>query len=313
MIRSETEVEGFPLTAIREIRLLEQMNPQYCVQLLEIVTSTTSIYLVFEYFPWDLAALMLHPEVRFAPDQIKCLMQQLLTGLAYLHDRSIIHRDIKCSNLLLSYKGRLKFADFGLARLQPTSEEEGRCLTNRVITIWYRPPELLLGSTDYGWSVDMWSVGCIFAELHLKRAPFTGNDEISQLEAIFEALGAPTEKDTADLFASLPLSPMYRFSRHCERKISETLAQFKDAMSAEAWNLFRALVQLNPKSRVSARDALYHPYFRQEPPAACPQDRLSTLLPEDWHEWEGKQTRKRQHTASGSASGCNSAVHENAN
>ncbi len=119
--------------------------------------------MVFEYMDHDLTGILAHPGLRFEPQHIKCLLKQMFQGLAYLHDNGVLHRDMKGSNLLLNSKGQLKLADFGLARrlnqgggLNPTSKLD---YTNRVITLWYRSPELLLGATRYNSSVDMWSAG----------------------------------------------------------------------------------------------------------------------------------------------------------
>jgi len=141
------------------------------VNLKEIVTSRAhtsnqnkgSIYMVFEYMDHDLTGLAERPGLTFTVPQVKCYMKQLLTGLYYCHRNNVLHRDIKGSNLLIDNQGNLKLADFGLAR--PYSNENANPLTNKVITLWYRPPELLLGTQTYGPAVDMWSAGCIFAEL----------------------------------------------------------------------------------------------------------------------------------------------------
>jgi len=164
-IRMDNEKEGFPITAIREIKILKSLDHKNVIKLKEIVTSKNkgSIYMVFEYMDHDLTGLADRPGIRFTVPQIKCYMKQLLTGLTYCHLNNILHRDIKGSNLLIDNQGVLKLADFGLAR--PCVLENSKSLTNRVITLWYRPPELLLGTQTYGPAVDMWSAGCIFAEL----------------------------------------------------------------------------------------------------------------------------------------------------
>jgi cyclin-dependent kinase 12/13 len=131
----------------------------------------SSIYLVFEYLEHDLAGLMDTPTVHFTEAQVKCLLFQLVEGLKHCHENRVIHRDIKASNLLISDKGLLKLGDFGLAR---HLGDEGRKYTNRVVTLWYRAPELLLGTTDYSWPIDMWSVGCLMAEM-LMRKPVSKN------------------------------------------------------------------------------------------------------------------------------------------
>ena len=122
-----------------------------------------SFYLVFEYLKHDLQG-MINMKLDFSMAQIKCIMLQVLQGVAYLHQKHVIHRDIKGANILLSSKGEVKLADFGLARIFYPGDERVN-YTNRVVTLWYRAPELLLGARNYSEAVDMWSVGCVFAEL----------------------------------------------------------------------------------------------------------------------------------------------------
>ncbi|KAI3897165.1 hypothetical protein MKW92_010385, partial [Papaver armeniacum] len=208
-IRMDKEKEGFPITAMREIRILKKLRHQNVIKLKEIVTSTGpenveqgkpgptdgnkykgNIYMVFEYMDHDLSGLSKRG-VRFSVPQIKCYMKQLLTGLHYCHLNEVLHRDIKAANLLVDNKGNLKLADFGLAR-SLSNDHQGN-LTNEVITLWYRPPEILLGATKYGPAIDMWSVGCIFAELLQGKPILPGKDRTMQLEMIFKLCGSPNE------------------------------------------------------------------------------------------------------------------------
>ncbi|GFH26170.1 protein kinase domain-containing protein, partial [Haematococcus lacustris] len=164
-IRMDTEKEGFPITAIREIKILSSMQHENVVNLREIIRSDIhknnnykgSIYMVFDYAEHDLTGLMDSNKFKFTEAQVKCIMKQLLKGLAYVHGNGVLHRDLKASNILIDKHGSVKLADFGLARTW--QERQDSRLTNRVITLWYRPPELLLGAERYGPEVDMWSVG----------------------------------------------------------------------------------------------------------------------------------------------------------
>ena len=169
-VRLENEKEGFPITAVREIKILRQLNHRNIVNLKEIVTDKQdaldfrkdkgSFYLVFEYMDHDLMGLLESGLVDFNEQNNASIMKQLLDGLNYCHKKNFLHRDIKCSNILMNNRGQVKLADFGLARLY-NAEDKQRPYTNKVITLWYRPPELLLGEERYGPAIDVWSCGCI--------------------------------------------------------------------------------------------------------------------------------------------------------
>jgi len=178
-ILMENEKEGFPITAIREIMILKRLSHPNIISLLEVVTSKPSeknklrgnVYLVFEYMEHDLSGLV-DLKINFNIPQIKCILFQILTGISYLHTNNIIHRDIKGANILINNRGDVKIADFGLARIHNPNPNINKIYTNRVVTLWYRAPELLLGSTNYGPAIDMWSVGCLFSELLAGVPPF---------------------------------------------------------------------------------------------------------------------------------------------
>ncbi|CAN6470690.1 unnamed protein product [Victoria cruziana] len=237
-IRMDNEREGFPITAIREIKILKKLHHENIIQLKEIVTSPGpekdehgrpdgnkykgSIYMVFEYMDHDLTGLSDRPGMRFTVPQIKCYMRQLLTGLHYCHVNQVLHRDIKGSNLLIDNEGHLKLADFGLAR-SFSSDHNGN-LTNRVITLWYRPPELLLGSTKYGPAVDMWSVGCIFAELLNGKPILPGKNEPEQLNKIFELCGSPDEVNWPGV-SKIPWYNNFKPSRPMKRRLRDVFKQ----------------------------------------------------------------------------------------
>lgn len=150
--------------------------------------------MVFEYLEHDLTGVLRCPEVTFTPAHCKSIMKQLLQGLSYIHNRGVLHRDLKGSNILLSELGSVKIADFGLARFYARKGRQ-HDHTNRVITQWYKPPELLYGATMYGAEVDVWSAGCIFLELFSRRPVFQGQDEIHQLDVIYKLMGTPRLDD----------------------------------------------------------------------------------------------------------------------
>lgn len=196
----------------------------------------------------------------FLPSEIKQLMLQLTSGVSYLHHNYILHRDLKTSNLLLSNKGQLKIADFGMARYVGDPAPK---LTSLVVTLWYRAPELLLGAKEYGAAVDMWSVGCIFAEL-LERTPvFKGSNEADQIAKIFEGVGLPTD-DSWPSFRRLPNAPALKLPRRTGPAEDRIRPRFPDLTNAGA-ALLRDLLSLDPAGRPAAAAVLKHAYFEEKP------------------------------------------------
>jgi cyclin-dependent kinase len=191
-IRLEVEDEGVPSTAIREISLLKEMSDPNIVRLHNIVHEDhgdeegegRKLYLVFEYLDLDLKKYMeaIPKGMGMGEDIIKRFMSQLVEGVRYCHAHRILHRDLKPQNLLIDKEGNLKLADFGLARAFGVPL---RTYTHEVVTLWYRSPEILLGGRQYSTGVDMWSVGCIFAEMVNLKALFQGDSEIDEIFKIF--------------------------------------------------------------------------------------------------------------------------------
>lgn len=165
-IRLDADSEGVPSTALREISLLKELNHPNVVQLMEVVHVDKILYLVFEYLHQDLKKFMETINGDIPISLVKSYLHQLLKGIEYCHTNRILHRDLKPQNLLIDRYGRIKLADFGLARSfgLPT-----RSFTHEVVTLWYRAPEILLGSKLYTASVDVWSLGCIFAEMVINK------------------------------------------------------------------------------------------------------------------------------------------------
>ncbi|XP_058096802.1 cyclin-dependent kinase C-2-like isoform X1 [Magnolia sinica] len=300
-IRMDNEREGFPITAIREIKILKKLHHENVIKLKEIVTSPGperdeqgrpadgnkykgSIYMVFEYMDHDLTGLADRPGMRFTVPQIKCYMRQLLTGLHYCHVNQVLHRDIKGSNLLIDNEGNLKLADFGLAR--SFSNDHNGNLTNRVITLWYRPPELLLGTTKYGPAVDMWSVGCIFAELLHGKPILPGKNEPEQLTKIFELCGAPDEVNWPGV-SKIPWYNNFKPARPMKRRVREVFKHF----DRHALELLERMLTLDPSQRISAKDALDAEYFWNDP---LPCDPKSLPKYESSHEFQTKKKRQQQ-------------------
>jgi CTD kinase subunit alpha len=192
-IRMEGERDGFPVTATREIKILQKLKNENIVDLREMMVEKNDAYMVFEYCAHDLAGLINHPTFRLNPSQTKDLARQMFAGLGYLHDIGILHRDIKAANILVTNEGQLKLADFGLARFYDKHRKGD--YTNRVVTIWFRSPELILGETEYGPAVDIWSAACIFMEMFTKAPIFQGDGtELSQFDKICMIMGTPTHE-----------------------------------------------------------------------------------------------------------------------
>ena len=193
IIMHNEQQDGFPITSLREISMLRRCSTHpNVVKLLDVVVGKNKgVFLVFEYCEHDLSSLLRHhgkDKSPFTESEVKCLMQQMLSGLAFLHENYIIHRDIKLSNLLYDNRGCLKIADFGLARLfsYPASEH---VLTPTVVTLWYRAAEVLMGSQDYSVAIDVWAAGCAMGELLLGYPLIDGDNEQDQLIKIFQLLG----------------------------------------------------------------------------------------------------------------------------
>lgn len=290
-VRMDNEKEGFPITAIREIKILKILNHKNVVRLQEIVTSKGadynqgkgSIYMVMEFCDHDLTGLT-DAGQRFTVPQIKCYMKQLLEGLAYCHAQKVLHRDIKGSNLLINNEGQLKLADFGLAR--PYDTDQQRPYTNRVITLWYRPPELLLGATMYGPAIDMWSAGCIFAELLLRKPILPGKNEFEQIDLIFKLLGTPDEHSWP---ACKTMQYYDMILSHTPRKYNSRFEEKFASLEPTAKDLLRKLLMMDPDKRLSADDALDHEYFWTDPVPATP-DQLPKYPPS--HEFTQKKRRQ---------------------
>uniref|UniRef100_A0A3B3TDM3 Cyclin-dependent kinase 14 n=1 Tax=Paramormyrops kingsleyae TaxID=1676925 RepID=A0A3B3TDM3_9TELE len=210
------EEEGTPFTAIREASLLKGLKHTNIVLLHDIIHTKETLTLVFEYVHTDLCQYMEKHPGGLHPDNVKLFLFQLLRGLSYIHQRYILHRDLKPQNLLISDTGELKLADFGLARAKSVPSHT---YSNEVVTLWYRPPDVLLGSTDYSTCLDMWGVGCIFVEMIQGVAAFPGMKDIQdQLERIFLVLGTPSE-DTWPGVHSLPHFKPERFTVYSPKKL----------------------------------------------------------------------------------------------
>lgn len=278
--------DGFPITTLREIQILREISldggHENIVALKEVAVGSncSSVFLVFEYLHFDLAKLIdehygKYSKSPFTLAQTKCLAKQLLSALVHLHEKCIIHRDLKLSNLLYDKdRGLLKLADFGLARkMEGVCEDEiatlpsylpsarlDMDLTPRVVSLWYRPPELLLNATTYSMAIDQWATGCVIAELILGKPLFRGKNDLDQIGKIVEVLGSPTVKDWPDLL-DMPLvkggTVQLPFAvAHNEVNSNQTKGTlmdiFTDFLSPSGFEVFENLLMYNPKRRWSA-------------------------------------------------------------
>ncbi|GFY91535.1 protein kinase superfamily protein [Actinidia rufa] len=265
-VKMEKEREGFPLTSLREINILLSFHHPSIVDVKEVVmgSSLDSIFMVMEYMEHDLKGLMETMKQPYSQSEVKCLMLQLLEGVKYLHDNWVLHRDLKTSNLLLNNRGELKICDFGLARQYGSPLKP---YTHLVVTLWYRAPELLLGAKQYSTAIDMWSLGCIMAELLSKAPLFNGKTEFDQLDKIFRILGTPNETIWPG-FSKLP-GVKVNFVKHqynlLRRKFPATSFTGSPVLSDAGFDLLNKLLTYDPEKRITAEDALNHEWFREVP------------------------------------------------
>nr|Q80YP0.3 RecName: Full=Cyclin-dependent kinase 3; AltName: Full=Cell division protein kinase 3 [Mus musculus] len=252
-IRLDLEAEGVPSTAVREISLLKELKHPNIIKLLDVVHREKKLYMVFEFLTQDLKRHMdSSPTSELPLPVVKSYLAQLLEGVSFCHSHRVIHRDLKPQNLLLDGLGAIKLADFGLARAFGVPL---RTYTHEVVTLWYRAPEILLGSKFYSTAVDIWSIGCIFAEMVTGKALFPGDSEIDQLFRIFRTLGTPSE-------ATWPgVSQMPDYQSSFPKWSRKGLEEIVPSLGPEGKDLLLRLLQYDPSQRISAKTALAHPYF----------------------------------------------------
>lgn len=262
---------GLPETGLREIQILKDCTHRNVVDLHEVVVNESaadgrpgkieSIFLVLEFVEHDLKSILEDMPEPFLASEVKTLMRQLAEGVGYLHDNWILHRDLKTSNLLLNNRGQLKIADFGMARY--VGDPPPPKLTQLVVTLWYRAPELLLGAKTYDSKVDMWSIGCIFGEVLTREPLLQGSNEVDELTKIFELCGIPTDESWPG-FRRLPNARSLRLPKTSVTTGSVIRAKFP-LLTAAGSGLLNGLLSLDPAKRPSAQAMLKHEYFSQDP------------------------------------------------
>lgn len=291
-VKMETEREGFPVTAVREAKLLESMSHESIIKLERIIKTEESIeeqeengqsgvFFVFPYYQYDLVGLM--RKLKLTLDDSRFILFHILQGLAYLHSLRIVHRDVKPSNILISHDSQVCLGDFGLAKSLLTPDYHSlRPLTNRVVTLWYRAPELLLGATKYDEAVDIWAAGCVLYEMILGDgvALFFGNDEFTVLDAITKKIGPiPTT------LQHLPWLSGFNQTSTTTVGLDNLFAEF----NVDAKDLLLKMLILDPSARITAAQALRHPFFDQHK-HIIKQHQIAGLTKDDsQHEFEVKK------------------------
>lgn len=254
-IRLESEDEGVPSTAIREISLLKELQHPNIVCLMDVLMQEAKLYLIFEFLTMDLKKYMdtnIPKDGQMDPKLMKSYTYQLMQGLLFCHQRRVLHRDLKPQNLLIDKNGCIKIADFGLARAFGIPV---RVYTHEVVTLWYRAPEVLLGSPKYSCPIDIWSIGTIFAEMANRRPLFQGDSEIDQLFRIFRVLRTPSE----ELWPGVTQLPDFKatFPNWTTLNLKTSMKKMEPA----GLELLEMMLVYDPSKRISAKKALLHPYF----------------------------------------------------
>lgn len=236
---------------------MKELKHENIVSLYDVIHTENKLMLVFEYMDKDLKKFM---DSRgghngaLDPYTIKSFMHQLLQGIAFCHDERVLHRDLKPQNLLINSKMQLKLADFGLARAFGIPVNT---FSNEVVTLWYRAPDVLLGSRTYNTSIDIWSAGCIMAEMYSGRPLFPGTTNEDQLQKIFRLMGTPSERT----WPGISQFPEYRPSPSNHSFYTQDLRNILPGMEPAGIDLLNRMLQLRPEMRISAQEALGHPWF----------------------------------------------------
>ena len=255
-VRLDRTEEGIPQTSLREVSILQEIHHNNIVNLLDVICADGKLYLIFEFVEQDLKKALDKRVGAFNGVALKKLVYQMLDGLYFCHRHRIIHRDLKPANVLLTADGTIKIADFGLAR---AFQVPMHTYTHEVVTLWYRAPEILLGEKRYSPAVDMWSIGCIFAELARGKVLFRGDSEIGQLFEVFQVLGTPTDAEGS--WPGVSKLPDYRdvFPRWAPQNLGNVLPQ----LDADGIDLLLQMFRFAPNDRISAKDAMNHPWFNE--------------------------------------------------
>ncbi|XP_003746018.1 cyclin-dependent kinase 1 [Galendromus occidentalis] len=242
--------------SLREVKILDKLDHPNIARLKQLVVKGTSVYLVIEYCPYQLKKLASRS---LAEGFIKAVMADLMNGLSYIHEQKLVHRDIKVDNLMLR-NGQLKIADFG-----STGNVHQKEWTPQVVTLWYRPPEILLGSPSQSTAVDIWSAGCVFGELLRSKPLFAGHGEIAQINLIVDMLGTPTSDEWPEI-DELPVLQCMALNKRVS-----TIEQ-KIPARESTLDLLKRMLRYKPEKRCTARECLRDEYFSQNPSPYTPAE-----------------------------------------
>lgn len=256
-IRLESEDEGIPSTAIREIALLKELQHPNIVRIHDVIHTNKKLILVFEYIDYDLKKFLQSFDKGIDMKIVKSLLYQLVRGIAHCHQMRVLHRDLKPQNLLVSKEGILKLGDFGLARAFGIPVKN---YTNEVVTLWYRAPDILLGSKNYSTSIDIWSIGCIFVEMINLKPLFPGSSEQDQLKKIFKIMGTPDPEKWPGLTEYPEWKP-----ENFDKYTGESLSKICPKLDSDGLDLLDKMLRCNPAERISGKDAISHPFFKDIP------------------------------------------------
>jgi serine/threonine protein kinase len=253
IMRTDQESEGISPTTLREMAILRCLNHPNTIHLRDATVSEIACSLVFDYMPHDLRKLLRGLKGRpMDPELCRSYAYQTLCGLYYLHTHRVIHRDIKPDNLLLDAEGHLKLCDFGLSRIFSIPI---RNYTEGVVTLWYRAPELFLHNDFYELGIDIWSAGCVIAEMARGAPLFMADSDLDLVHKVFRALGTPSDEvleGFADVHSGKVSIPKY------PPMDGERLLGTRDPLLI---NLVERLLAIDPRRRITAKEALHHPYF----------------------------------------------------
>jgi serine/threonine protein kinase len=263
-IEKAFEHSTFAKRTLRELKILrliqhENVMPVKTIQLPRSLQDLGEIYVISELMETDLSSIICSPQP-LLDEHCQFFLYQILRGLKYLHSAGVLHRDLKPRNLLVNSNCDLKICDFGLAKADlPDLKVRAANMTDYVATRWYRAPEVLLASKVYTKAMDIWSVGCILGELLLRKPILPGTDTQHQLDLIFNLIGSPSNED----IAAIPNPKACEKLQHLPHSSTSTIDTKFASCNPEAVDLLKSMLQFTPSKRISAEDALCHPYFSE--------------------------------------------------